>query len=88
MFGENMHISNSNSTFLNFFLISIDDLMIKVIFLLSIMIIIIDFLLKGDNKEYIKSILVIISLLIYLLLISWNDYNLYKKALNLEEKEV
>ena len=86
MFGENIHISNSNSTFLNFFLISIDDLMIKVIFLLSIMIIIIDFFLKGDNKEYIESILVIISLLIYLLLISWNDYSLYKKALKLEEK--
>ena len=81
-FGENEYISKSKSTFLDFLLISIDDFIIRIIFFLSIIIIVID--IKGNGIK--EGVLTIISLLVYLILMSFNDYNLFRKALEIEKQ--
>ena len=85
MFGENKFQSNSNSTFLSFFFISMDDLMIKILFFLAIINIILDVIEKKVENGYKDGIILIISLLIYLFLMSLNDYSLYLKTLNIEK---
>ena len=87
LYGENISTLNSNQTFTNFLLISLDDFINKIIFCLSIIIIIMNYLFKDINKGYMEGILIMLSLIFYLLLMSWNDYNLYKKTLKLEEKK-
>ena len=81
LYGENISTLNSNQTFTNFFLLSLDDFINKIIFCLSIIITIMNYLFKDINKGYMEGILIMLSLIFYLLLMSWNDYNLYKKTL-------
>ena len=85
-FGENDYILNSNSTFLSFFIISLDDFIIKLLLFLLIILIIINSIEEGIKEGYKEGFLLISHILIYIILLSWNDYNLYKKSLDLEKK--
>ena len=85
-FGENDYILNSKSTFLSFLIISLDDFTIKLLLFFSIILIIINSSEEGIKEGYKEGFLLIIHILIYIFLTSWNDYNLYKKTLNIEKK--
>ena len=85
-FGINDYFySSDQNTFFSFLSMSFDDPIIDFIFIISIILIIIDCLNEGIKSGYKEGLSIIISLLIYLSLNAYNDYNSKNKTIEYDK---
>ena len=86
LFGKNEYFTSSDKTsFINFLSMSFDDPIIVFIFFILIILIIIDSLREGIRSGYKEGLSIIISLLIYLSLNAYKDFNSKNKTIEYDK---
>lgn len=85
-FGTNEYYSSSEQTsFLTFLNMSLEDPMITLIFIILIILIILDSFNEGIKSGYKEGLSILISLIIYLLLNAYRDYNSKNKTIEYDK---